>query len=174
MARRLTSDIYPTILQNAYLKPSYKNPYYFLTKRNVTYEEPGDINMGLLQSVLNPCSAEKSVPNATYLINSILNPCLDESDVVIENKLEILCGSTVRYKPKGVFIDYIKTPSIINLTYQDLESDSDNSQILEFPEYVCYEIINEFVKLALENASDPRLETNIPINQTIAGVSNNN
>lgn len=38
---------------------------------------------------------------------------------------------------------------------------------MEFPDYICYEIINEFVKLLLENASDPRLQTNIPINQTI-------
>ena len=38
---------------------------------------------------------------------------------------------------------------------------------MEFPDYVCYEIINEFVKLLLENTSDPRLQTNVPINQTI-------
>jgi hypothetical protein len=40
--------------------------------------------------------------------------------------------------------------------------------MLEFPDYVCYEIINELVKLLLENASDPRLQTNIPVNQSIA------
>lgn len=44
----------------------------------------------------------------------------------------------------------------------------DNTQKLEFPDYVCYEIINIYVRLLLENASDPRLQTNIPINQTIA------
>lgn len=152
MARRLTSDIYPAILQNAYLKPSYKNPYYFLTERDIVVSKGTDAS----------------------LLNSILNPCSENPTELMENKLEILCGSTNRYKPEGAYIDYIKTPSVINLTYEDLESDSDVSQILEFPEYVCYEIINEFVKLALENASDPRLETNIPINQTIAGVNSNN
>ena len=51
------------------------------------------------------------------------------------------------------------------LTDEDLENETEVP--MEFPEYVCYEIVNEFVKLLLENASDPRLQTNIPINQTI-------
>jgi hypothetical protein len=38
---------------------------------------------------------------------------------------------------------------------------------MQFPEYICYELINEIVKLVLENSSDPRLQTNIPINQSI-------
>jgi hypothetical protein len=46
----------------------------------------------------------------------------------------------------------------------------DTSDEMEFSDYVCYEIINEFVKLLLENASDPRLQTNYAINQT-AGFS---
>ena len=54
---------------------------------------------------------------------------------------------------------------------KNLESE-DNSQVLEFPDYVCYEIINITVRLLLENASDPRLQTNIPINQTIAVPGN--
>ena len=33
---------------------------------------------------------------------------------------------------------------------------------------MCQEIINELVKLLMENASDPRLQSNIPVNQTIA------
>ena len=44
----------------------------------------------------------------------------------------------------------------------------DDTPIFEFTDYVCYEIINIYVRLFLENASDPRLQTNIPINQTIA------
>ena len=39
---------------------------------------------------------------------------------------------------------------------------------MEFPDYVCQEIINELAKLLLENASDPRLQTNLAVNQTIA------
>ena len=51
----------------------------------------------------------------------------------------------------------------------------DTTRMLEFPEYVCYEIVNECVKLVMENANDPRLETNTAINQTIGtSVSQNN
>ena len=40
--------------------------------------------------------------------------------------------------------------------------------MLEFPDYVCQEITNELIKLLMENGSDPRLQTNIPVNQSIA------
>ena len=72
-----------------------------------------------------------------------------------------------------MYFDYIRIPNKIELDFTDLEN-GNTDKTLEFPEYVCYEIINRFVKLALENASDPRLETNLPINQTIAGISTNN
>lgn len=55
----------------------------------------------------------------------------------------------------------------IELTEEQLDTIEDTSQIIEFPDYVCYEIINEFVKLLLENSSDPRLQTHLPVNQTI-------
>jgi hypothetical protein len=56
----------------------------------------------------------------------------------------------------------------IRLTYDDLTSTEDHTRPLEFPDYVCFEIVNEFVKLLMENASDPRLQTNYAINQTVA------
>ena len=40
--------------------------------------------------------------------------------------------------------------------------------MMEFPDYVCQEIINVLVKLVMENSSDPRLQTHIPVNTTIA------
>ena len=39
---------------------------------------------------------------------------------------------------------------------------------MEFPDYVIYEIINTMVGLIMENTSNPRLQTNIPLSQTIA------
>ena len=56
----------------------------------------------------------------------------------------------------------------VSMTQEDLLSVEDNTQVLEFPDYVCYEIINIYVRLLLENASDPRLSTVTPINQSIA------
>jgi hypothetical protein len=125
LARRLTADQYPTIVINAYLKPTHKRPYFF-------------INQG---------------PNSTKSV------------------LEIRVGDERTKKtPTSAYVDYLKTPKVINLTDDDLENDDDLTAELEFPEYACFEIINEFVKLLLENASDPRLQTNIPINQSIGSA----
>lgn len=125
LARRLTADQYPTIIINAYLKPTHERPYFF-------------INQG---------------PNSTKSV------------------LEIRVGDERTKKtPTSAYIDYLKTPKVINLTDDDLENDDDLTAELEFPEYACFEIINEFVKLLLENASDPRLQTNIPINQSIGSA----
>lgn len=67
--------------------------------------------------------------------------------------------------PTKVLIEYIKTPGLYKLTHEDLSGGSESE--LEFPDYVCYEIINIFTRLVMENASDPRLQTNIPLNTTI-------
>ena len=62
----------------------------------------------------------------------------------------------------------MKTPQFIRLTQDQVDRVVDTSQVLEFPDYVCQEIVNELVMLLMENASDPRLQTNIPVNQSIA------
>jgi len=68
-----------------------------------------------------------------------------------------------------VYIDYLKAPHFVRLTQTQVDEVADNSQILEFPDYVAQEIVNELIRLLMENASDPRLQTHIPINQSIAG-----
>jgi hypothetical protein len=72
------------------------------------------------------------------------------------------------FKLVNVYIDYLKSPQFIRLTQEQVDQVADSSQILEFPDYVCQEIVNELIKLLMENSSDPRLQTNIPINQSIA------
>lgn len=68
----------------------------------------------------------------------------------------------------GVFVDYIKAPQTIRLTQEQVNLTEDTSQIMEFPDYVCQEIINELVHLVMENTADPRLQTHIPVTQSIA------
>ena len=151
-ARKLTSDIYPSILTNAYLKPSVRNPYYFINNIGVTTN--------------NQIKSE---------LERLLNPCNIEELQELKNKIELRFGSENFYKPSKVYIDYIKTPEKIELTYDQIDYDfQDTSQTLEFSDYVCYEIINEVTKLILENSSDPRLQTNIPINQTIGVIPTKN
>ena len=67
-----------------------------------------------------------------------------------------------------VFVDYIKTPQHIRLTQEQVNLTEDTSQIMEFPDYVCQEIINELVHIVMENASDPRLQSHPAVSQSIA------
>ena len=67
-----------------------------------------------------------------------------------------------------VFIDYIKSPQTIRLTQEQVNLTEDTSQIMEFPDYVCNEIIKELTMLVMENTADPRLQTNPTVTQSIA------
>ena len=72
------------------------------------------------------------------------------------------------FQLERVYVDYIKAPQHIRLSQEQLDLTEDTSQMMEFPDYVCQEIINELVHLVMENAKDDRLNTHIPVTQTIA------
>lgn len=72
------------------------------------------------------------------------------------------------FELQKVFVDYIKTPQYIRLTQEQVNLTEDTSQIMEFPDYVCQEIINELTNLVMENTADPRLQTHPAITQSIA------
>ncbi len=67
-----------------------------------------------------------------------------------------------------VQIDYVKSPQFIRLTQEQIDLTEDTSQIMEFPDYVNQEIINELVHLVMEHSNDPRLANNIQMTNTIA------
>jgi len=67
-----------------------------------------------------------------------------------------------------VYIDYLKTPQHIRLTQAQLDKTEDTSQVLEFPDYVCQEIVNELVHLLMENFKEERLQTHPVVSQSIA------
>lgn len=134
----MTSDIAPTIINNAYFKPSYKNPYYSID----------------------------TIPAENDILDMIINPC-ETPDLEKKIKMNLMIGK-VKYEPITVFINYLKTPEKVYLEEEDLYGE-DRTKEMEFPDYVCYEIINEFNKLLLENTADPRLSTNVPVNQSIIG-----
>lgn len=67
-----------------------------------------------------------------------------------------------------VQIDYVKSPQFIRLTQEQIDLTEDTSQIMEFPDYVNQEIINELVHLVMEHSNDPRLTNNIQMTNTIA------
>ena len=65
-------------------------------------------------------------------------------------------------------IDYLKIPQYVEITQEQLDTVEDTSQIMEYPDYICQEIINELVHVIMENTSNPRLQTHIPVTQSIA------
>ncbi|MBO7211730.1 MAG: hypothetical protein J6V44_12100 [Methanobrevibacter sp.] len=156
-ARRLTADMYAGILNNAYMRPMYKRPYYYIN--NVNTVENHATNPSMDEIITN--SDRIDSVRAEY----------DRVSNTTKVLLEIRYGKDdTLFIPQKVYVDYIKSPMFIRLTQSQLDMDIDTSQVLEFPDYVCFEIVNEFVKLLMENASDPRLQSNLAINQTIAGA----
>ena len=153
-AKRLTADMASGIIHNVYMKPSYKRPYFYIN--NVSeFDERNEANVDITSNI----------PSSTDSVKSENTRISNVSDV----RLEIRYGDdTEVFEPVKISIDYIKSPMFIRLTYQDITQDIDETRPLEFPDYVCYEIVNELVKLLMENASDPRLQTNYAVNQTVA------
>ena len=72
------------------------------------------------------------------------------------------------FQLKEVQIDYVKVPQHIRLTQEQIDLTEDTSQIMEFPDYVNQEIINELVHLVMERSGDPKLSTHLQISQSIA------
>ena len=200
-ATRLTADLYGEVLNNYYMRPSYKKPYYYINNINTSSEKAntnvGQVGGGNLPT--NPIDNNGRGTDITTVspvnIESLINGgTTAETDGLLRtihigdydfNKVEKIAKvrygnpSNVRmeirygkdtslFKLQATYIDYIKTPQHIRLTQSEIDLVEDHSQILEFPDYVCHEIVNELVHIVMENASDPRLQTHIPVSQSIA------
>lgn len=100
---------------------------------------------------------------------------------LVEKPIALRAGNTsnvrceIRYgKDDSLFqlvevqIDYVKCPQFIRLTQEQIDLTEDTSQIMEFPDYINQEIINELVHLVMERVNDPRLGNNIQMTQSIA------
>lgn len=141
---------------------------YKVLSDNKCYKEDDIITFGTKRLTSD---AETHIENNYYF-----KPKFNQPYFKIRGKeIIIKWGSNPKFSLEKIYMDYIKTPSYIDLTQEQIDSVIDNSDELEFSEYVCQEIVNELVKLVLENSSDPRLQTNPIINQTISnpGLANN-
>jgi len=181
-AKRLTADMFSQIINNYYMRPSYKNPYFYINNVNVTNDFPTLDTTSTKRVDYSPEveMGENSEPfinntntDYTYSESSDGNSIERAPNLRYGNKskvrLEIRYGKdNATFELSKVYIDYLKVPQFIRLTQEQVDTVEDTSQVLEFPDYVCQEIVNELVKLLMENASDPRLQTNVPINQSIA------
>lgn len=139
--------------------------------------EEGYIETWKEYSTSNP--AQSNFPRVVTLTNINDNKTRNISTVEREagqrygNSSKVRCE--IRYGKDNsvfvlekVFIDYIKAPQTIRLTQEQVDLTEDTSQIMEFPDYVCQEIINELVTLVMENTADPRLQSHPIVTQSIA------
>ena len=178
-AKRLTSDMWSQVHRNYYNRPTYKRPYYFIHNRNTNSDLPTDDYSSEAQIPIFNENGEQVGQKFRGLSKTITIGGEKKSLVTKEAtnrygnvqpvRVEIRYGSMpANLELDAIYVDYLKTPQHVELTQDQLDLVEDTSQLLEYPDYVCYEIVGELVKLLMENASDPRLQTNIPINQTIA------
>ena len=220
-ATKCNANTWPLIIDNLYMRPTYKRPYYYINNLNTQNENPtnplkADNGTGTsikYTGVDVPTKQwEETDPKFVYDKDSLdkVNTTYRDSDgtgnktatsIPVNRKLSIKIPSAeansdddlniktaghrygnssnvrleIRYGQDssvfeliGIIIDYIKAPQFIRLTQEQLDLTEDTSQTLEFPDYICQEIINELVKILMENASDPRIQTNPAVSQSIA------
>ena len=190
-ARRLVADSWPVIISNLYNRPSYKMPYYFLHNVNAKNTLPTNPYIAYNGTTnLNPLGTGTDF-NGTYTVDGATDVRNLTSELTMNGDVINLSNSQkeaayrygnassvrmeIRYGKDAsiftldkVYVDYIKSPQFIVLLEEQIDQTLDSSQIMEFPDYVIYEIINTMVGLVMENTSNPRLQTNIPLSQTIA------
>jgi hypothetical protein len=169
---RLTANLDGGIMNNYYNKPSHKRPYYYIANRNdndtiiIENSDKDNDNKNTDYGYSPVYSPVKDGETPTYRFYD-LKERFDRTSHQSPLFIEIHLGDS-DYAVNRIQLTYLRSPMYVSMTQEDLLSVEDNTQVLEFPDYVCYEIINIYVRLLLENASDPRLSTVTPINQSIA------
>lgn len=193
-AIRLTADSWSQIVTDIYNRPSPMRPYYYIHNNNQSTTLPTnklsdtDVKTGLIGNGTDMDGLYKvtTFDGSGDDDNSNLQRTFKLGDnstsvSLVEKPSAIRAGNAsnvrceIRYgKDDSLFqlvevqIDYVKCPQFIRLTQEQIDLTEDTSQIMEFPDYVNQEIINELVHLVMERTADPRLSTNLQISQSIA------
>lgn len=200
-ARRLTADSWSIILNDYYNRPSPERPYYYIHNVNTNTDQPtnlydresnkfgtdtitipNDSNPSevidkdfpktlTLEDIYNKDTSGKS---STYEVSLVEKPAKLRNSNASKVRCEIRYGkdNTV-FELVEVMVDYLKSPQNIRLTQEQLDLTEDTSQIIEFPDYICQEIINELVHSLMELNRDQRLQSHAAISQSIAQPAQN-
>lgn len=156
------------------LKSNYDSQdFYYVPKQLEGYEK----QYAPTTAPIEPPRPDKPIlatlPRKISLTNDISYSLIEKEEGVRYGntspvRMEIRYGNdTKTFELVKVQIDYIKTPQYIRLTPEQLDTVEDTSQMLEFPDYVCQEIINELVHIVMENSGDQRLQTHPVVSQSI-------
>lgn len=182
-ATRLTADNWSSIIDDIYNRPSVKRPYYYIHNNNKisstnqslpTNEELDKLHEDVTDSNKDDDSYSNFPRTFQYGSNpeysTVTKPAASRYANASPVRIEIRCGrdTSDTFKLAAVQIDYLKAPQYIRLTQDQLDSEQDISQIMEFPDYVNQEIINELVNLIMRKINDPSLATHMQMTQSIA------
>ncbi len=189
-ARRLTADAWSQIINDFYNRPLPERPYYYIHNINTSNDDtlptnPFKAEDGTLGSGTDMAGSYKvteqdgsgddvlNLPRTLKFNNNVQSLVEKSAANRYGNASSIRCEirygkDTSVFSLEEVLIDYIKSPQYIRLTQEQLDLTEDTSQIMEFPDYVCQEIINELVTIVMENTADPRLQTHVAVSQSIA------
>lgn len=185
-AKRLSSNAWGEIINDYYNRPLPERPYFYIHNINTQSELPtnpfnsetgnGTDMPGKVYKVTERDGAEDDVLNLprTIIIGGEKQSLIQKNTAnrygnASKVRMEIRYGKDDSvFELIEVLVDYIKTPQYVRLTPEQVDLTIDTSQVMEFPDYVCQEIINELVTIVMENNADPRLQTHIPVSQSIA------
>lgn len=136
---------------------------------NVSKEEPGSKGYTKFGDTVNiPNDLPRTITIGTQKVSLVEKPGMNRYGNASPVRMEIRYGHDNRiFELVGVSIDYIKAPQHIRLTQEQVNLTEDTSQIMEFPDYVCQEIINELVHLVMETNGDPRLQSHAVVTESI-------
>ena len=193
-AKRLTADSWSVIVNDYYNRPLPERPYFYIHNINInntvptnpiTSDNPNGTDIATKYEVTTSTSSVGGVDGTDGKSNFSRTITLGEPDNRSVSTVKRDTGTRygnasnvrmeIRYgQDNSVFIlekvlvDYIKAPQTIRLTQEQVNLTQDTSQIMEFPDYVCQEIINELVHILMENSTDQRLQSHPIVTQSIA------
>ena len=115
-ARRLTPDMYTQVLNNAYMRPMYKRPYYYLNNINTANKIVTNPSMDTAILDANKKGTEESTIPTSKLVDSI-TPIGDRLSNPSTVRLELRYGTDDGvFVPSNIYVDYLKSPMYIRLT----------------------------------------------------------
>ena len=180
-------------MNDYYNRPTPEHPYFYIHNVNTSNELPTnpDTDMQGIYNVLPSGTNDSGIPNKVVSnqpkgtnfdrvikinidsktskeISTVERQAAQRYGNASKIRCEIRYGDDSKLTLEKVLIDYLKVPQTIKLTQQQLNLVEDTSQIIECPDYVCQEILNELVILVMGNIADPRLTTQATITQSIA------
>lgn len=174
-ATRMTSDIFPVVNEDFYNRPSYRKPYYIIKNVNQNEENPTNPykpETGKQSLTRKAIGTDGPLPTTIDIsgqsVSLIEKPAVNRYGNVSPIRMEIRYGNDDQtFELHKIAIDYLKTPQHIRLTQKQLDLVEDTSQILEFPDITCQEIINDFTAIYMENTADQRLATSMQVNNAV-------